>query len=344
VNDDAAPAANPLTNSAPDPLAVDQIARLSGEILERVATVVVGMSDAVELALASILAGGHVLFEDVPGLGKTLAARSLASALGLEFRRLQCTPDLLPADITGSFVYAPATTEFVFRPGPVFTGLFLADEINRTSPKTQSALLEAMAEGQVTVEGQSFPLPSPFHVIATSNPIEYEGTYALPEAQLDRFMVRLEVGYPERAGEAQILLNRIERRHEVASVEPVVDADTLGAMEAGIEQVYVEQDIANYCVDLAAATRRHRDIEVGASPRGSQGLMLVARARAVIDGRDFVTPEDVKRIAVPVLAHRLSLTTQAWADGIRAADVVSGIVADVAGPPAVGRRSVTGTP
>jgi MoxR-like ATPase len=343
VNDDAAPAANPMTGSAPD-LSVDEIAALSAEILERVATVVVGMSDAVELALASILAGGHVLFEDVPGLGKTLAARSLAAALGLEFRRLQCTPDLLPADITGSFVYAPATTEFVFRPGPVFTGLFLADEINRTSPKTQSALLEAMAEGQVTVEGQSFPLPSPFHVIATSNPIEYEGTYALPEAQLDRFMVRLAIGYPERAGEAQVLLNRVERRHEVATVEPVIDATTLGAMEAGIERVYVEPDIVNYCVDLAAATRQHRSIEVGASPRGSQGLMLVARARAVIDGRDFVTPEDVKRIAVPVLAHRLSLTTQAWADGTRAADVVSGIVADVAGPPAVGRRSVATTP
>ncbi len=273
------------------------------------------MTEAVEFALASILAGGHVLFEDVPGLGKTLAARSLASSLGLDFRRLQCTPDLLPADITGSFVYAPSTTEFVFRPGPVFTGLFLADEINRTSPKTQSALLEAMAEGQVTVEGHSFRLPSPFHVIATSNPIEYEGTYALPEAQLDRFMVRLAVGYPERAGEAQILLNRVERRHEVASVEPVVDAATLSAMQAGIERVYVEPDIANYCVDLAAATRRHRAIEVGASPRGSQGLMLLGRARAVIDGRDFVTPEDVKQAAVPVLAHRLSLTTQAWADG-----------------------------
>lgn len=338
----------PLSKSVPDvaptsnePLPVDEIAQLSASILERVATVVVGMSEAVEVALASILAGGHVLFEDVPGLGKTLAARSLASALGLGFRRLQCTPDLLPSDITGSFVYTPATAEFVFRPGPVFTGLFLADEINRTSPKTQSALLEAMAEGQVTVEGQSFRLPSPFHVVATSNPIEYEGTYALPEAQLDRFMVRLAVGYPERSGEAQILLNRVERRHEVASVEPVVDASTLGAMQAGIERVYVEPDIANYCVDLAAATRRHRAVEVGASPRGSQGLMLVARARAVIDGRDFVTPEDIKRVAVPVLAHRLSLTTQAWADGTSVTDVVSGIVSNIAGPPAVGRRSAT---
>jgi MoxR-like ATPase len=330
--------------AVPEFMPVEEIARLSAAILERVATVVVGMSEPVEMALASILAGGHVLFEDVPGLGKTLAASSLASALGLEFRRLQCTPDLLPSDITGSFVYAPATTEFVFRPGPVFTGLFLADEINRTSPKTQSALLEAMAEGQVTVEGKSFRLPSPFHVVATSNPIEYEGTYALPEAQLDRFMVRLAVGYPERSGEAQILLNRVERRHEVASVEPVVDSSMLGSMQRGIERVYVEPDIVNYCVDLAAATRRHQAVEVGASPRGSQGLMLLGRARAVIDGRDFVTPEDIKRVAVPVLAHRLSLTTQAWADGTQVADVVSGIVANVAGPPAVGRRTTSTAP
>jgi MoxR-like ATPase len=325
----------------PDPLPAESIARLAEAILDRIATVVVGMNETVELALASILAGGHVLFEDVPGLGKTLAARSLASAVGLDFRRLQCTPDLLPADITGSFVYNPATTEFTFRPGPVFTGLFLADEINRTSPKTQSALLEAMAEGQVSVEGQSFRLPSPFHVVATSNPIEYEGTYALPEAQLDRFLVRLDVGYPERDHEAQILLNRVDRRHEVASVEAVVDATTLAAMQAGIEQVYVEPDIARYCVDIAAATRRHRAIEVGASPRGSQGMMLLGRALAVIDGRDFVAPEDVKRVAIPVLAHRLSLTTQAWADGTRAADLVADIVSRVAGPPTVGRRPAT---
>jgi MoxR-like ATPase len=320
-------------------LPTDEIARLAGLVLDRVSTVVVEMRDALELALASILAGGHVLFEDVPGLGKTLAARSLAAALGLEFRRLQCTPDLLPADITGSFIYQPATTEFVFRPGPVFTGLFLADEINRTSPKTQSALLEAMAEGQVSVEGQSFSLPKPFHVIATSNPIEYEGTYALPEAQLDRFMVRLAVGYPGRDGETNILLNRVKRRHEVATVEPVTYGGTLAAMQAGVERVFVEPDIARYCVDLATATRRNDAIEVGASPRGSQGLMLVGRALAVLDGRDFVTPEDVKRAAVPVLAHRLSLSTQAWADGTRAADLVNRVVAQVPGPPTVGRRS-----
>jgi MoxR-like ATPase len=320
------------------PLGVEEISSLSSEILERVASVVVEMAEPVEVALASILAGGHVLFEDMPGLGKTLAARSLATALGLDFRRLQCTPDLLPADITGSLVYAPATLEFVFRPGPVFTGLFLADEINRTSPKTQSALLEAMAEGQVTVEGESHPLPRPFHVVATSNPIEYEGTYALPEAQLDRFMVRLAVGYPDRAGEQRILLSRVKRRQEVATVDPVVDGATLLAMQAGVEQVYVEPDIAAYCVDLAAATRAHPAVHAGASPRGSQSLMLVARARAVIAGRDFVTPEDVKGVAVPVLAHRITLTTQAWAGGVSAAGIVAELVSSVAGPPTVGER------
>ena len=329
------------TTTAAPPLPIEEISRLSQQILARVSTVVVGMTDALELALASLLAGGHVLFEDVPGLGKTLAARSLATALGLEFRRLQCTPDLLPADITGSFVYAPATNDFTFRPGPIFTGLFLADEINRTSPKTQSALLEAMAEGQVTVEGNSYPLPKPFHVIATSNPIEYEGTYALPEAQLDRFMVRLAVGYPDRDGEQRILLNRVERRREVASIEPVITAPIVAAMQAGIEGVHVDADIAKYCVDLAVATRRHRSIEVGASPRGSQGLMLVARARAVMDGRDFVTPEDVKHVAVPVLAHRLSLTAQAWAAATQTAEVVRQVVGEVAGPPTYGKRAAS---
>jgi MoxR-like ATPase len=317
-------------------LPIASVAERAAAVLDAVGTVVVGMREPLELAFASILAGGHVLFEDVPGLGKTLAARSLAAACGLDFRRLQCTPDLLPADITGSYVYAPATTEFVFRPGPVFTGMFLADEINRTSPKTQSALLEAMAEGQVTVEGQSFPLPRPFHVIATSNPIEYEGTYALPEAQLDRFMVRLSVGYPSRDGEQRVLLNRVDRRHEVAEVEPVVTPAEMLAMQAAVERVHVDADIALYCVDLAAGTRSSREVQVGASPRGAQALMLVARARAVMDGRDFVTPEDVKSAAVPVLAHRISLTPQAWANGVDPAEVVRGVVAQVAGPPVVG--------
>jgi MoxR-like ATPase len=225
----------------------------------------------------------------------------------------------------------------------VFTGLFLADEINRTSPKTQSALLEAMAEGQVTVEGQSFKLPSPFHVIATSNPIEYEGTYALPEAQLDRFMVRLAVGYPTREGEQRVLLNRVDRRAEVAHVEAVITADELKAMQRGIEAVDVDEDIALYCVDLVGATREHGSVQVGASPRGAQGLMLVGRALAAMSGRDFVTPEDIKRIAVPVLAHRLSLTPQAWANGTNPADIILELADEVAGPPAVGAERTAGS-
>lgn len=318
------------------PLAIHEITHLISRIRTEVATAVVGMEGAIELALAAILAGGHTLFEDVPGLGKTLAARSIASAIGLDFRRLQCTPDLLPADITGSFVYAPASLSFEFRPGPVFTGLFLADEINRTAPKTQSALLEAMAEGQVTVEGQSFALPRPFHVIATANPIEFEGTYALPEAQLDRFMVRLSVGYPGREGEQQVLLNRVARRRERAEVSAVVDADTLSRMQAGVETVTVEADVVRYCVDLAEATRTHAAVAVGASPRGSQALLLMARSVAVIAGRDFILPEDVKRVAIPVLAHRLSLTTHAWAAGAKVTDVVREIVDRVPGPPVAG--------
>ncbi len=313
---------------------VPRIAELSRRVLAEVSTVVVGMEPPLRTALATILAGGHVLFEDVPGLGKTLAARSLAGALGLEFRRLQCTPDLLPADITGSYVYDPRQAEFAFRPGPIFTGLLLADEINRTAPKTQSALLEAMAEGQVTVEGTSFRLERPFHVLATSNPVEYEGTYPLPEAQLDRFMVRLAVEYPSRAGEATVLSRRVARRQEATSVRAVVDPPSLLRMQAGVETIDVDADVLDYCVALTAATRTHPAVEVGASPRGSLALLLVSRALAAIGGRDFVTPEDVKAVAVSALAHRLTLTPQNWATGLAAADVVRTLLGQVPGPPA----------
>ena len=313
-------------------MGVAEVARQCDAVLAEVGTVVVGMQSALRTALAALLAGGHVLFEDVPGLGKTLAARSLATALGLEFRRLQCTPDLLPADITGSYVYDPGGAEFVFRPGPVFTGLFLADEINRTAPKTQSALLEAMAERQVTVEGNTFALQRPFHVMATSNPVEYEGTYPLPEAQLDRFMVRLAVGYPDREAEADVLTRRLDRRREEADVRAVVDPSTVLAMQAGVEAVQVDPDVVGYCVDLAAATRQHPAVEVGASPRGSQALVLVARALAVLSGRDYVTPEDVKAIAVSALAHRLTLTPQTWATGLQPADVIGALLTSVPGP------------
>ncbi|WP_156252402.1 AAA family ATPase [Pseudactinotalea terrae] len=323
--------------TTPEPLPVPEVTRIGQEVLREVGTVIVGMEGPLRTALAAVLAGGHVLFEDVPGLGKTLAARCLAGALGLEFRRLQCTPDLLPADITGSYTYDPATSEFVFRPGPVFTGLFLADEINRTAPKTQSALLEAMAEKQVTVEGNSFPLQRPFHVLATSNPVEYEGTYPLPEAQLDRFMVRIGVGYPSVEGEVDVLMRRLQRRREEAGVNQVVDSQTVLAMQAGVETVTVDPDVVRYCVDLAAATRTMTNLEVGASPRGSQALMLVSRAVAVLSGRDFVTPEDVKEIAVAALAHRLTLTPAAWASGVQPGDLVTKMLDEVPGPATVGR-------
>jgi MoxR-like ATPase len=325
------------TTPQPEPLPIEEVTRLGRAVLEEVSTAVVGMEPALRTALAAVLAGGHVLLEDVPGLGKTLAARCLASALGLDFRRLQCTPDLLPADITGSYTYDPGSSEFVFRPGPVFTGLFLADEINRTAPKTQSALLEAMAERQVTVEGTSFPLARPFHVLATSNPVEYEGTYPLPEAQLDRFMVRIAVGYPSAEGEVDVLTRRLERRREEASVNRVVDSTTVLAMQAGVESVAVDPDVVRYCVDLVTATRALEQVEVGASPRGSQALLLVARSVAVLDGRSFVTPEDVKSIAVAALAHRLTLTPSAWASGVQPADLVHGLLDQVPGPATVAR-------
>ncbi|GEL96039.1 AAA family ATPase [Cellulomonas composti] len=328
------------TPAAPASLSVQDVAARGRAVLDEVATAVVGMRDPLRLALAAILAGGHVLFEDVPGLGKTLAARSLATTLGLEFRRVQCTPDLLPSDITGSSVFDPAARAFEFRPGPVFTGLLLADEINRTAPKTQSALLEAMAERQVTVDGVTRPLAEPFHVVATSNPVEYEGTYPLPEAQLDRFMVRLAVGYPTRDAERDVLARRLARRAEAAPVHQVVDALTLRAMQAGVEAVTVDDDVLGYCVDLAAATRTHPAVEVGASPRGSQALVLVSRALAVLDGRDFVVPEDVKAVGVATLAHRISLTPQAWASGLAPQRVVDEVLRQVPGP-TTARRAAT---
>ncbi|GAA3060834.1 AAA family ATPase [Actinokineospora globicatena] len=303
-------------------------------IAKAVGAVVVGSDRAVRLALAAVLAGGHVLVEDVPGLGKTLLARSLAGAIGLGFARLQCTPDLQPADVTGSFVFDPAEREFAFRPGPVFTGLLLADEINRTPPKTQSALLEAMQERQVTVEGRTFPLPRPFHVLATANPVEYEGTYPLPEAQLDRFLLRIDIGYPTADDEVEVLRRRLARRREETSVAPVVSADELAGLQAAVEQVDVDPDILRYCVDLARATREHPSVDVGASPRGSQALLLVARALAVIDGRDFVLPEDVKECAVPALAHRLTLRPETWSSGASTVEVVTEVLRTVPGPAA----------
>ncbi len=319
------------------PMPVSTIARRGEAILDEVGPVVVGMREPLALALATILANGHILFEDVPGVGKTLAARCLAGALGLEFTRLQCTPDLLPSDITGSMIFDPRSREFSFRPGPVFTGILLADEINRTGPKTQSALLEAMAEHHVSVEGVTHDLPRPFHLMATSNPVEYEGTYPLPEAQLDRFMVRLSVGYPDREQELDILERRVERRGDDTTVSPVVSADEVLQMQAGVEAIEIDRDIAGYCVDLATATRHHADLEIGSSPRGSQNLMLVARGLAALAGRSFVIPEDVKRCGGAVLAHRVMLTPTAWAEGVQAEDLIAGVLARVPGPTSAGR-------
>ncbi len=296
---------------------------------------VVGQAGTVTGLLVSLLARGHVLLEGVPGVAKTLVVRSFARALGLDTKRVQFTPDLMPGDVTGSLVYDARTGEFDFRAGPVFTNILLADEINRTTPKTQSAMLEAMAERQVTVEGNRFPLPQPFHVIATSNPIEYEGTYALPEAQLDRFMVRLSVGYPATHDETRIVLDRVRRQSPDVTVAPVVDADGLRAIQAAVERIHVDEDVARYCVDLARATREAANVAVGASPRGSQSLVLLGRALAALDGRAYVRPDDIKRVAVAVLAHRLTLTPQAWAQGVDPRSIVDAAVASTPVPPTV---------
>ena len=314
------------------PLPVPEAGELARRVLDAVSTVVVGKRDALEHVLAGILAGGHVLLEDFPGLGKTLAARSFAQALGIGFRRLQFTPDLLPADVTGSFLYDQSTGEFDFRPGPVFTNLLLADEINRTPPKTQAALLEAMQEKQVSVEGVTYPLEPPVHVLATANPIEYEGTYPLPEAQLDRFLLRVSFGYPARDDEWDVLRRRMSRKREESEIEPVVDAGTLRAMQATLEEVAVEDTIGRYIVDLVNATREHSQVLVGASPRGSLALLLCARARAVLAGRDYVVPEDVKEFAVPALSHRISLRPEVWLRRVEPSQIVAEVLAGTPAP------------
>ncbi|SCG41900.1 AAA family ATPase [Micromonospora inositola] len=309
-----------------------EVGRLARAVLDAVGTVVVGKREALELVLAGILAGGHVLLEDLPGLGKTLTARSFAQALGLDFRRLQFTPDLLPADVTGSFLYDQRSGDFSFRAGPVFTNLLLADEINRTPPKTQSALLEAMQEKQVSVEGVTYRLDEPFHVLATANPIEYEGTYPLPEAQLDRFLLRVSFGYPNHEEEWEVLRRRMARRREEAEIKPVVDAATLRAMQAALEDVVVEDSIGRYIVALTAATREHPSALVGASPRGSLALLLLARVRAVFAGRDYVVPEDVKEVAAPALAHRITLRPEMWLRRVDPSFVVGEVLEQTPAP------------
>jgi len=319
----------------PDPTPPDLTPReagvLAAQVLDAVERAVVGKREALELVLAGIMAGGHVLLEDVPGLGKTLLARSFAQVLGLDFRRVQFTPDLLPADITGSFI-VDARGEFVFRRGPIFANLLLGDEINRTPPKTQAALLESMQEHQVSVEGQTYPLPEPFIVLATANPIEHEGTYPLPEAQLDRFLLRVSLGYPSADAEWEVLVRRLRRQREGQVLDPIADRAGVIGLQRAVEKVAVEESIGRYCVLLVRATREHRTVMVGASPRGALALMQTARARALLNGRDFVVPEDVKAVVVPALAHRLVLEPETWLRRVTTAHVLEEVLNQVAAP------------
>jgi MoxR-like ATPase len=295
-------------------------------ILDEVDRVIVGKREAVTNVLLGVLASGHVLIEDLPGLGKTLLARTFASLLGLEFTRVQFTPDMLPADLTGAMVLDLRTGEPEFRRGPLFTGLLLADEINRTPPKTQAALLEAMAEGQVTVDGVTRELPRPFVVLATDNPIEYEGTYPLPEAQLDRFIARVRLGYLDEEGEAEMVRRRLERGSAAPAVLQVTDAAGVLALRESLEQVHLSADLLRYIVALTAATRKHSQVVVGASPRGTLAVVQLARGAALLAGRSFVTPEDIKAVAVPALAHRIVLRPEMWVRQVTGEDVTREIL------------------
>ena len=291
---------------------IAKTSELSRQIISEVERAIVGKRSLLEMIMAAVLAGGHVLLEDYPGLGKTLIARSFASALGLDFKRIQFTPDLLPGDITGGYIFNRTKNKFELRQGPVFANILLADEINRASPKTQSALLEAMQEGQVTLEGESMKLPDPFIVLATQNPIEYEGTFPLPEAQLDRFMLKLTVGYPDLEEEKEILKRRRERRQDELILKQVIKPKQLIEMRESLEAVRVDPDLEGYISALVHATRTDRRVAVGASPRGSLAFLKMARASAALAGRDFILPDDIKRFAVPVLSHRLLLQPEYW--------------------------------
>lgn len=307
-------------------------ADLAVAIVDEVERAVVGKRDVIDLVLASMLAGGHVLLEDVPGVAKTLLARSLATACGLDFSRVQFTPDLLPSDITGTLVLDLATRSPEFRPGPVFCDVLLADEINRAPAKTQAALLEAMQEGQVTVDGRARAVGRPFAVIATQNPIEAEGTYPLPEAQLDRFLIRVGIGYPDRDDELAILEDRLTRRAADVTVSAVVDTTTFVAMQRAVEDVHVDPPLVAYALDLVTATRSEPDITLGASPRGSLALVTLARAWALVRGRDYVGPDDIRTLAIPTLSHRVTLDDEAWVRGTQADDVVRRVIDRVAAP------------
>jgi len=304
---------------------IQEIRSFSQSVIDNVERVIVGKRDAIELVMVALLCEGHVLIEDVPGVGKTMLARSVAISLGASFKRLQCTPDLLPNDVTGVSVYNQKTGEFEFRPGPAFVNILLADEVNRATPRTQSALLESMGEYQVTVDGVTRPLPRPFLVMATQNPIEYEGTFPLPEAQLDRFLMRIQIGYPTFEEEQQILVN-LRRAHPIESLGQVVDGLRLPSMQSDLWDVTVDDTVRDYIIRLVRATREHYDLALGASPRGSLGLFKAAQALAAIQGRDYVLPDDVKRLAPYVLGHRLIIKPESALRGRNAQAVLKNLL------------------
>jgi MoxR-like ATPase len=308
-------------------LTIAEVAERSKRVIQEVERAIVGKRDVLEKIMAAILtSGGHVLLEDYPGLAKTLIANSFATALGLDFKRIQFTPDLLPGDITGGYIYDRGANQFVLRKGPLFANIILADEINRASPRTQSALLEAMQEYQVTLEGDTMVLPQPFIVLATQNPIEYEGTFPLPEAQLDRFIMKLSVGYPSPNEEKEIMRRRRERRTDAFQLQPVTSAEGLMEMREAIEEVYIDPDLEGYIVQIINETRRHRKVTVGASPRGSLALLKLARGWAAVHGREYVLPDDVKTFLIPGLSHRLILEPDLWTDRSAAAEVLNDII------------------
>ena len=307
-------------------------------VVANVERVIVGKHVEVRMALVALLCEGHILIEDVPGVGKTMLAKALSKSIGCSFRRIQFTPDLLPSDVTGLSIFNQKNQEFEFRPGPIMAQVVLADEINRATPKTQSSLLECMEEGQATIDGISHPMPSPFLVIATQNPIEYEGTFALPEAQLDRFMLRLRLGYP-KAMEEIVILDEQKRKHPIEALQQVLDLEELRQMQAAVKEIYVDQAVAEYIVRLTGATREHPDVYLGASPRGSINLYRAGQALAAIDGRDFVIPDDVKQLAVAVLGHRLIVKSQA---SLREVDP-DGIVREILSQVPIGETTSTGT-
>jgi MoxR-like ATPase len=311
---------------------IRQASTLSKTIIQEVERAVVGKRDLLEIVMAAVLAGGHILLEDFPGLGKTLIARSFAQVLGLNFKRIQFTPDLLPGDITGGYIFNRVENRFELRRGPIFANIILSDEINRASPRTQSALLEAMQEKQVTLEGETLHLSEPFMVLATQNPIEYEGTFPLPEAQLDRFMLKVSVGYPNKEEEAEILQRRRQRGQDEVNLQQVTNRDQLLEMSQTVETVHVHADLEKYIVEIVQATRQDRRVAVGASPRGSLAFLKMARAYAVLNSRDYIIPDDIKHFAIPVLSHRLILQPEHWMMRRVAEDVIQDVFSRIPVP------------